>query len=237
MNNRVMEGTGYVQSVVVTNPSNPQSGWPVRFGPFTGVAATNTGVYGNQPTQTSVDFGPGSYQLYVMGANQNGNVAVNAGDPLYFVDNQVNGNGVPVLSKNSSGYLFGIALGSVASGATSLINVEHLPGVDPGQSNLLGINFPVIVQTNGTTPVNVFSANGAPTSLTLVSAFIISLDTNAGNISLTNAGNTVFTAAKGTTAGLSVPSGALANTSFALGAAAQVVSSGGNALVVMIFQH
>jgi hypothetical protein len=94
----------------------------------------------------------------------------------------------------------------------------------------------VIAQTNGTTPVNVFGANGAPCPITIVGGYVIALDTTAGNITMQQAANTVFTAAKGATSGLSVNMGALANAVYAQGDVCTVKSSSaGNALVVIFY--
>lgn len=94
----------------------------------------------------------------------------------------------------------------------------------------------VIAQTNGTTAVNVFGSGGAPCGITIVGGYVIALDTTAGNITMQQAANTVFTAAKGATAGLSVSMGTLANTVYAPGDVCTVKSStAGNALVVIFY--
>ena len=94
----------------------------------------------------------------------------------------------------------------------------------------------VVVATNGTTPVNVFGTGGAPFALTVTGAFIVSLDTTTGNITLQQASNTVFTAAKGATAGVFVTSGTLSHTTYAAADACTVLSStAGNAIVYIFF--
>lgn len=116
-------------NVVVSYPASPVSGDPVRFGPLTGVALTDEGGGGNAATETSVDFGPRSWLVSVKGIDDAGNSAVADGDPIYFVDESV------PLSKKASGYFFGIARGTVSSGATTAITVDHVPMA----SNLAGI--------------------------------------------------------------------------------------------------
>lgn len=59
----------------------------------------------------------------------------------------------------------------------------------------------VVVDTNGTTAVNVFSSSGAPCALTITGITGIAQDTNAANITLTNGTSTVSTFAKSTTLG------------------------------------
>lgn len=97
--------------------------------------------------------------------------------------------------------------------------------------------FTVAVKTNGTSAVNVFSAAGAPVALTVTSVVSIAQDTTAGNITLSQASNTVATIAKGTTSGALVGGASLAHTSYAAGDACQVLSSSaGNSIVVITFQ-
>lgn len=96
--------------------------------------------------------------------------------------------------------------------------------------------FAVAANTNGTTNVNVFSASGAPFGLTVTGVFLISKDTTAGDITVVNAGNTVCTIAKGTTAAVMVGATSLSNTTVAKGASFQVdSSSAGNATVFITF--
>lgn len=84
--------------------------------------------------------------------------------------------------------------------------------------------------TNGTTPVNIFDANGAPCAMTIVGVFVVSRDTTAGNITPKQGANTVCTIAKGTSTGVAVGGATLSNTVYAKGDVATVVSSSaGNA--------
>ncbi len=107
---------GYKLAVVCSDPASPLSGGPVRFGSLTGVANTDKRTDG----LTSVDFGPTVWNLSVKGVNDSGNVAIAAGDPLYYVDADT-----PKLSAKQSGVLFGFANAAVTSGATTTIQVIH----------------------------------------------------------------------------------------------------------------
>lgn len=108
--------------VTVTTPATPASGDPIRFGSITGVALVDEGEGGNTATQTSVDFSFSVWDLSVKGVDDSGNSAVAAGDRIYYVDADT-----PKLSKKVSGYFFGIALEAVTSGATTTIQVLHMP--------------------------------------------------------------------------------------------------------------
>lgn len=86
----------------------------------------------------------------------------------------------------------------------------------------------VVVQTNGTTEVNVFGTTN-PISGTFLAARIISQDDANGNITLqhTSAGTTVFTIAKGSAG--AVKGSYFAATPFAINATATVKSSSATA--------
>lgn len=97
--------------------------------------------------------------------------------------------------------------------------------------------FQVAVSTNGTTPVNVFGAGGAPCALTVTSVVSIAKDTTAGNIILKQAANTVSTIAKGVTAGALVGATSLANATYAAADVCTVESSSaGNSFVLITFE-
>lgn len=132
--NRVREDGGHL-SVVVTNPTTPASGDPIRFGLLTGVALTDEGEGGNGATTTSVDFSLAVYDLSVKGVDDNGNSAVAAGDAIFYVDADT-----PKLSKKASGYFFGFALEAVQSAATTTINVQHVPSPGSGSLTSGGVN-------------------------------------------------------------------------------------------------
>jgi hypothetical protein len=108
--------------VVVTNPTAPVTGDPVRYGELTGIALTDEGEGGNAATETSVYFGACVASVSVKGVDGSGNSAVAAGDAIYYVDADT-----PKLSKKASGYFFGYAIGTVTSGATSTISVLKVP--------------------------------------------------------------------------------------------------------------
>ncbi len=100
---------------------------------------------------------------------------------------------------------------------------------------LIRVPLAVSVNTNGTTPVNVFDATGAPTNIDITEVMVNAQDTTAGNISLANGSNTVVTIAKGITAGVVTGAGSLSYTAVSSGSALTVVSSSaGNARVTII---
>ena len=91
-----------------------------------------------------------------------------------------------------------------------------------------------VVETDGTTAVDVFGANGAPAAYTIRSIVVVALDVTAGNIVTKNGANTVATVAKGIVSGVPTGAAALANTALAAGAVFTVESSSaGNARVVI----
>ena len=96
--------------------------------------------------------------------------------------------------------------------------------------------FTVSINTNGTTPVNVFGAGGAPVGLTVTNVTTNSQDTTAGNVTIAQTAGTIATIAKGATSGGLVGGASLANTTVASAAAVTVVSSSaGNAIVTIGF--
>lgn len=123
-NNAVFE-PGYKLSVVVSHPATPVSGEPVRYGQLTGIAETDEGGGGNAATKTTVNFGPGVWDVVVDDAD-GGGIAV--GDPIYFHDTGT-GTGAVHLNNVATGMdaFFGIALEAVSGAATTLINVLHVP--------------------------------------------------------------------------------------------------------------
>lgn len=124
-------------SVVCSHPAAPNSGDPVRYGVFTGVALTDERTDGT----TSVDFRERVWDLSVKGINDGGNSAVVVGDALFYVDADT-----PPLSKKVSGYLFGFALEAVNSAATATINVLKVsPGFStPADATLNGAKAAVV---------------------------------------------------------------------------------------------
>jgi predicted RecA/RadA family phage recombinase len=145
------------------------SGDPVIVGNITGVALTDRDANGN----ASVDL-MGTYNLSVKGVNDAGNVAVAAGDAIYYIDADT-----PKLSRKSSGRLFGMALGAVLSGATTTIEVLLCRNPQVGQGDIAaavqrGKLFISAEQTGTGAPQNIAHGLGvvpskvfaAPTDLT-----------------------------------------------------------------------
>lgn len=116
-------------SVPCTHPATPQSGDPVRYGVLTGIALTDEGAGGNIAANTTVYFGPAVVSVSVKGVDDSGNSAVVAGDIITYTDADT-----PPLSKKSSGYFFGFAIGTVGSGLTATIQV--LKPATPGAGTL-----------------------------------------------------------------------------------------------------
>lgn len=100
-------------TVVVSNPSSPVSGGPVRIGAFCGVAVADKRADGKTVVRIR-----GVVNVSVKGVDGAGNSAVAVGDKLYYVDADT-----PNLSKKATGTFFGYALGAVASGSTADIDV------------------------------------------------------------------------------------------------------------------
>lgn len=122
------------RSVICTSPATPVSGDPIRCGYETGIALTDesvsgTDLSGNPTGYTTVNFGPFGANFSVKGVNDGGNTAIADGDEIFYVDADT-----PHLSAKTSGYFFGFARGAVLSGATSTIEVDHIPS--PGSGNL-----------------------------------------------------------------------------------------------------
>jgi len=101
-------------SLVATDPATPASGDPVLVGQIPGVAQTNERADGT----TSITM-KGAHRLSVKGIDGSGNVAVAAGDILYYTAADT-----PKLSKKATGVRFGYALAAVVSGATTTIRVK-----------------------------------------------------------------------------------------------------------------
>lgn len=108
----------YRLPVVVSHPTAPLSGDPVRWGSICGVAIVDEGDGGNAATGTSVDFGPGAWMLTVSGAASGGASNVVEGDLLYYVDANY-----PVLTKDARGTFFGYAMAAVTSATSGSIAV------------------------------------------------------------------------------------------------------------------
>lgn len=97
--------------------------------------------------------------------------------------------------------------------------------------------FSIAKNTNGTTSINLFSSSGAPFPFLITAVYVIALDTTAGNITLTNNGNTVCTIAKGTTAGVLTGASSLSHTSYIANTPISILSSSaGNVTVIVVFE-
>src|SRR5574340_269000 len=93
-----------------------------------------------------------------------------------------------------------------------------------------------VIDTNGTTPVNIFDSAGASCGLKVTSIDTIAKDVTAGNIITKNGSQTVATVAKSTTSGAHVGATSLANATFTAGGQGTVESSSaGNATVIISF--
>lgn len=140
--------------VVVTNPTSPVTGDPVRYGELTGVALTDEGEGGNGATYTTVEFGACVVDVSVAAVDGSGNSAVAVGDTIYYVDADT-----PKLSKKASGYFFGFAMEAITSGSTDTINVMKLPA---------GSN----IGTVGTSDISTGAITAVKLSTTLKTGFI-----------------------------------------------------------------
>lgn len=113
-------------SVVVTNPTTPVSGSPVRFGGMTGIALTDEGDGGNAAAETTVFFGDCVVTLNV---DDDAGTGIAVGDSLYYQDTAT---GSPATNVNNNSTtpeaFFGIALGAVGTNGTAEIDVLHIAG-------------------------------------------------------------------------------------------------------------
>lgn len=122
--NKIYE-PGWKLSVPVTDPATPNSGDPVRYGILTGLALVDKGEGGNVSANTTVDFGPGVWDIPVVAEAS----AIAVGDALFY-DDAIHG----VNNDATNGYFFGIALEAIGNGQTDTINVLHMPS--PGAGTL-----------------------------------------------------------------------------------------------------
>lgn len=147
MANNLVYKPGYQLSVPVTDPATPDSGDAVRFGSLTGVALTDKGDGGNVAANTTVDFGPGVWNLEVVAEA----AAIAVGDALFYDDgiHGVNNDAV-------NGYFFGFALGAIGNGETANINVLHVPS--PGAGSLANDSVTTGKIANGAVPESKITA-------------------------------------------------------------------------------
>lgn len=114
MSSNDLYAPGYCKSVIASYPTSPASGGVVLFGYRTGIAITDEDDDG----YTSVNFGPGDYNLSVTDSNTGG-IAVGAS---LFASQAT----PVVLSNDSTGVFFGYANEIVGDRATATINVHHV---------------------------------------------------------------------------------------------------------------
>lgn len=118
--------SSFHQSVICDSPAVPNSGDPCRWGNMTGVALNDEAADGT----TVLDFSPATWDLLCL-ANNGGPSQINPGDTIFFAD-----GAPPVLSKITTGYLFGVAMGTVPAGTSAVIPVLKL--VTPSAAGVFG---------------------------------------------------------------------------------------------------
>ena len=116
-NNEVMPFAEHL-TVAVTDPAAPAAGAPCRCGSMTGVALTN--VAGGL---TTLDIGMRVWDLPV---TDHAGTTIAVGAPVFYVD------ATDALENDPTGTFFGIALETVGNGATTTINVLHVPSPGAG---------------------------------------------------------------------------------------------------------
>ncbi len=122
-NNKVFED-GWHLSVACTDPAAPSAGDPVRYGLLTGVALTDESGGLNATGETTVDFGPGVWDIPVTDEVGGG---IAASDAIFY-DDALDG-----LTNDPSGnYFFGFANEAVGIGLTATIQVIHVPSPGAG---------------------------------------------------------------------------------------------------------
>jgi predicted RecA/RadA family phage recombinase len=112
--NRIYKSASAIP-LTCTAPTTPSSGDPVLCGQIPGVALTDEDDAGVTTVQTD-----GVFDLSVKAENNAGNVAVAAGDILYY-DTAAT---VKVNKDNTNGVRFGYALEAITSGSTDTIQVK-----------------------------------------------------------------------------------------------------------------
>lgn len=158
---------GYNLAVAATHPTTPSVGDPVRYGELTGVALTDESDAGNATGDTTVDFGPGVWEVTV---DDNEGTGIAVGNPIYYHDTPT-GSPATSLNNSSAGMdaFFGVALAAVSANATTVIDVLHIPvGSTLGSVADAGrVKFTEVTLTSeqvkalGATPIELVSAPGA----------------------------------------------------------------------------
>jgi hypothetical protein len=123
----------YYRSVVVTNPTTPAAGDPVRWGYLTGIALIDeaTDIAG----ETSVNFGPFEARLLV-DDNVGGGIAVNA---LLYYNDTATGTPATNINNTATGYFYGFAAEAIGANATETIRVIHVPSPGTGALTAGGV--------------------------------------------------------------------------------------------------
>lgn len=139
------------------------------------------------------------------------------------------------------GIIFKDANGQEVSQNPDSVNsrVGLTPSSDEGGAFTLDVTEAVkVTNTNGTTAVSVFGADGLPYSIVITGVFLVAQDATAGNITVeAPASTTVCTIAKGTTAGATIGATTLSNAT--VSANTNVVvdsSSAGNGRVFITYK-
>src|SRR3990167_887895 len=117
--------------LVVTNPTTPASGDPVRYGTLTGVALADEGAGGAGATETVVDLGMRIWDL-VVDDSATGGIAV--GDAIFYDDTATGTPATNLNNDSTNGYFFGFALEAITANGTETIQVLHTPS--PGAGTL-----------------------------------------------------------------------------------------------------
>jgi predicted RecA/RadA family phage recombinase len=159
MKNQLLECTEVLR---LTVGSGVVAGDPVQVGFINGVAETDYDATDAKATVLT----EGTFTLSVKGINDAGNSAVALGDRLYFTDGDT-----PKISKKASGRLFGIALATVNSAATSSIEVAIVPMVG-ADINATGAHIADVATVGGT-----YSQSEVNAIVTKVNAIIAALET------------------------------------------------------------
>lgn len=116
MASNLKQHDGRVLHGAASDPATPTSGTAVVLGQIPGVAITGEGEGGNASGEVSIDT-EGVYSMSVTGVDGSGNAAIAIGDIIYLDGGVLNAD-------DTNGVRWGYALGAVASGATTTINVK-----------------------------------------------------------------------------------------------------------------
>lgn len=135
----------------------------------------------------------------------------------------------------AAGYAIGCLLINTTTGATYR-NVGTATSCNFQIANVSGGNQIVEKDTNGLTVVNVLGTTNGISGV-IKAVYLISADTTAANITVTNGGLSVCVIVKGTVAGTMVGASTLTNTTIAAGGTMGIFSSSssGQAFVMIVY--